>query len=127
ATNPDLSSNGWKTFFRALATDADQGPAAAKFISESLKAEKVCVVSGDAEYGIGLASQLKDSLGDKVVCDEKVKTKQVEFSSVVGNIMNEEPDLVYYAGYYTEAAPFFQQLRDSGSEAVFMGPDGVRD
>ena len=32
ATNPALSTNGWKTFFRVLGNDASQGPAAAKYI-----------------------------------------------------------------------------------------------
>ena len=31
ATNPDLTKNGWTTFFRALGNDNVQGPAAAKF------------------------------------------------------------------------------------------------
>jgi branched-chain amino acid transport system substrate-binding protein len=45
ATNPALAKNGWKTFFRALGNDASQGPAAAKYIKEDLKATKVFVMT----------------------------------------------------------------------------------
>ena len=127
ATNPALSQNGWKTFFRGLGNDNAQGPAAAKFLTDNLGAEKVCVVQDDSEYGIGLASEVKKALGDKVVCDEKVKTKQKEFSAVVQNIKAAQPDAVYYSGYYQEAAPFAQQLYDAGVETQLVVPDGVKD
>ncbi|MGW5359910.1 branched-chain amino acid ABC transporter substrate-binding protein [Actinopolymorpha pittospori] len=127
ATNPDLTKNGWKTFFRGLGNDAVQAPAVSAFIENELKAKKVCVVRDDSEYGIGLADLTAKALGDKVVCDEQVKTQQKEFSAVVGAIDAAAPDAVFYAGYYPEAAPFVQQLRDNGFEGSVVAPDGVRD
>jgi len=44
ATNPKLAENGWKTFHRILGNDATQGPAAAKYIKDVLKADKVFVL-----------------------------------------------------------------------------------
>ncbi|WP_026256831.1 branched-chain amino acid ABC transporter substrate-binding protein [Actinopolymorpha alba] len=127
ATNPGLSTNGWKTFFRALGNDAVQGPAISAFVANELNAKKVCVVRDDSEYGIGLADQTSQALGSKVVCDEQVKTAQKEFSAVVGAVQAASPDAVFYAGYYPEAAPFVQQLRDAGYEGAVVAPDGVRD
>jgi branched-chain amino acid transport system substrate-binding protein len=127
ATNPNLAKNGWKTFFRGLGNDAVQAPAVAAFISDQLKAKKVCVVQDDSEYGIGLADLVTESLGDKASCQQKVKTGQKEFSAVVGAIESEKPDAVFYSGYYPEAAPFVQQLRDDGFEGSVVAPDGVRD
>ncbi|RZQ63025.1 branched-chain amino acid ABC transporter substrate-binding protein [Amycolatopsis suaedae] len=127
ATGPALSTNGWKTFFRGLGNDNTQGPAAAKFITEQLKAEKVCVVEDDSEYGVGLANSIKQALAAKATCNEKVKSKQTEFSAVVNNIKSQAPQAIFYAGYYREAAPFAQQLMDAGVEAQFVAPDGVKD
>jgi branched-chain amino acid transport system substrate-binding protein len=127
ATNPDLAKNGWKTFFRGLGNDAVQAPAVSAFIENELKAKKVCVVRDDSEYGIGLAELTTKALGDKVVCDEQVKTGQKEFSAVVGAVESAAPDALFYAGYYAEAAPFVQQLRDGGYEGAVVAPDGVRD
>ncbi|WP_142001627.1 branched-chain amino acid ABC transporter substrate-binding protein [Amycolatopsis cihanbeyliensis] len=127
ATNPDLSSNGWKTFFRGVGTDTDQGPAAAKFLTENLGAQNVCLVQDDSEYGVGLANSVKQALGDSVACQEEVKSKQKEFSAVINKIKSESPDAIYYAGYYREAAPFVQQLYDQGVDATFVGPDGIKD
>lgn len=127
ATNPQLTDNGWKTFFRALGNDAVQGPAAAKFMTENLKAQKICVVQDDSEYGIGLANQVKQALGDKASCENSVKSKQTDFAAVVDEIAAQSPDAVFYSGYYREGAPFAQQLADKGVEAKFVGPDGLKD
>ncbi|WP_030105619.1 branched-chain amino acid ABC transporter substrate-binding protein [Actinoalloteichus caeruleus] len=127
ATDPALSQNGWDTFFRGLGNDAQQGPAAATFIGEDLGAESVCVVNDDSSYGIGLAREVREALGDAVVCTEEVKTNQREFSAVVGTIEASGPDAVFYAGYYTEAAPFAQQLFARGLQTTLVAPDGVRD
>jgi branched-chain amino acid transport system substrate-binding protein len=127
ATNPGLSENGWKTFFRGLGNDNDQGPAAAQFITKQLQAQKVCVVQDDSEYGIGLANAVKGALGEKASCQAEVKSKQTDFSAVVNEIKGQTPDAVFYSGYYREAAPFAQQLKDAGVEATFVGPDGIKD
>ncbi|HVV10562.1 branched-chain amino acid ABC transporter substrate-binding protein [Amycolatopsis sp.] len=127
ATNPGLANNGWKTFFRGMGNDAVQGPAAAKFLTDTLKASKVCVIEDDSEYGTGLAAQVTQALGAKATCSDKVKTGQTDFSAVVNKISTESPDAIFYAGYYPEAGPFAQQLNDKGVTAKFVGPDGVKD
>ncbi|MFD4194971.1 branched-chain amino acid ABC transporter substrate-binding protein [Amycolatopsis thermoflava] len=127
ATNPALADNGWKTFFRGMGNDSVQGPAAAKFLTDTLKANKVCVIEDDSEYGIGLSNAVKQALGSKASCTDKVKTGQTDFSAVVNKISTENPDAIFYSGYYPEAGPFAQQLNDKGVTAKFVGPDGVKD
>ncbi|MDL9980694.1 branched-chain amino acid ABC transporter substrate-binding protein [Microbacterium sp. ASV49] len=127
ATNPSLTKNGWTTFFRGLGNDAQQGPAAAKFLTDTLKAKKVYLVQDDSDYGIGLAGTTSAALGSALVGTDKVTTGQKDFSATVSKILNAKPDAVYYAGYYAEAAPFDQQLVNKGFKGAFVGPDGVKD
>ncbi|MDN4615007.1 branched-chain amino acid ABC transporter substrate-binding protein [Leifsonia sp. F6_8S_P_1B] len=127
ATNPGLTQNGWKTFFRGLGNDAVQGPAAAKFLTDQLKAKKVYLVQDDSDYGIGLGTQTSKALGDALVGTDKVTTGQKDFSAVISKIINAKPDAVYYAGYYAEGAPFDQQLVSKGFKGTFVAPDGVKD
>jgi len=127
ATRPDLSTKGWKHFFRALGNDSVQGPAAARFMTDTLGAQKICVIRDDSAYGQGLATELTNALGDKVVCDDEIKTGQTEFSAAIGTIQSAQPDAIFFAGYYAEGAPFTQQLRDAGVEADLVVPDGVKD
>jgi branched-chain amino acid transport system substrate-binding protein len=127
ATNPGLAQHGWKTFFRGLANDAVQGPAVAGYIKKQLAAKKVYVVKDDSDYGKGLAAELQKGLGDLVSGTGDVKTGAKEFSAIVNDIKTAAPDLVFYSGYYAEASPFAQQLREGGYEGKFMSGDGTND
>ena len=128
ATNPALTTNGWTNFFRGLGNDAVQGPAVARYIQQRLNAQNVCVIKDDSDYGIGLANTVTQALGPQVAaCQADVKTNQREFSAVVGQVQQRNPQAIFYAGYYQEAAPLVQQLRDAGVQTTFIGPDGVKD
>ena len=127
ATNPNLTANGWTTFFRGMGNDNVQGPAAARFITENLKAAKVCVLQDDSEYGTSLAASVNAALGPKAGCADKVKTGQTDFSAVVNKVVTEKPDAIFYSGYYPEAGPLAQQLNDKGVTAKFVAPDAVKD
>ncbi|MTG88890.1 ABC transporter substrate-binding protein [Cellulosimicrobium sp. BIT-GX5] len=129
ATNPDLTKNGWTNFFRGLANDAVQGPSVAKYLVNTKSFGSVCVVSDNSDYGIGLAQQITEGLGDAAndECAAEVKTGDKDFSAAVQIISGADADAVFYAGYYAEAAPFVQQLRDGGVDIPFVSADGTND
>lgn len=129
ATNPALTTNGWKNFVRGLGNDNSQGGAAAAYMTGTLSFKKVCVVQDDSDYGAGLAEVVTKTLGSVAdsSCASKVKTGDKDFSATVQIIKTAAPDAVYYAGYYAEAAPFVSALRSSGVTAAFMSGDGTND
>jgi branched-chain amino acid transport system substrate-binding protein len=127
ATNPTLSQQGWKTFFRMLGNDATQGPAAAKYIQDVVKAKKVFVVDDSSEYGKGLADIVRKSLGSQVVGNDSVQQKQTDFSATVTKIAASNADSMFYGGYYAEAAIMVKQLRQQGWKGTFVAADGVKD
>jgi branched-chain amino acid transport system substrate-binding protein len=129
ATNPDLTANGWTNFFRGLANDAVQGPSVAKYLVNTQEFASVCVVADNSDYGIGLAEQITTGLGDAANpdCAAEVKTGDKDFSAAVQIIAGADADAVFYAGYYAEAAPFVQGLRDGGVDLPFVSADGTND
>jgi len=129
ATNPALTTNGWTNFYRGLANDAVQGPAVANYMVKTLGYKKVCVVQDNSDYGVGLAEEITKGLGASADanCAAKVKGGDKDFSATVQLVKGEEPDAVFYAGYYAEGAPFVQQLRDGGVTATFVSADGTND
>lgn len=129
ATNVTLSENGWRTFFRGLANDGVQGPSVANYLKNTLGNKKVCVVDDSTDYGLGLAQVVRETLGPVAdsSCNISVKKGDKEFSAAVTQIKNAAPDSVFYSGYYSEAAPFVQQLRDGGVTATFVSADGTKD
>jgi branched-chain amino acid transport system substrate-binding protein len=129
ATNPGLTTNGWTNFFRGLGNDNSQGGATANWLTGEKGYTKVCVVQDNTDYGVGLAEVVTETLGAAADgnCAVKVKTGDKDFSAGIQLIKGEEPEAVYYAGYYAEAAPFVQQLRDAGVTAEFVSGDGTND
>ena len=129
ATNPTLSQNGWKTFFRGLANDAVQGPSVANYMKNGLAYKKVCVIDDSTDYGLGLATAVRDTLGPVADsgCNISVKKGDKDFSAAVTQVKGVSPDAVFYGGYYSEAAPLVQQLKDGGFGGTFVSADGTKD
>jgi branched-chain amino acid transport system substrate-binding protein len=129
ATNVTLSENGWRTFFRGLGNDGVQGPAVANYMKNTLGLQKVCVVDDSTDYGLGLAVAVRETLGPVAdsSCNISVKKGEKDFSAAVTQIKATTPDAVFFAGYYAEAAPLTQQLRDGGFEGTFVTDDGAKD
>lgn len=129
ATNPGLSENGWKTFHRVLGNDATQGPAAAKYIKDILKADKVFVSDDTSEYGKGLADIVKKDLGSAVVATDQTAAdgKQDDFSPTVTKAKASGATVFFYGGYYSNASKLVKQLKDGGFTGQFVSADGVKD
>ncbi|QEN13946.1 branched-chain amino acid ABC transporter substrate-binding protein [Mycolicibacterium sp. ELW1] len=129
ATNVTLSEQGWKTFFRGLANDGVQGPSVANYLKNTLGQKKVCVVDDSTDYGTGLAAAVRETLGPVALdaCKISVKKGDKDFSAAVTQVKGQSPDSVFYSGYYAEAAPFVQQLRDGGYTGKFVSADGTKD
>jgi branched-chain amino acid transport system substrate-binding protein len=129
ATNVTLSQNGWRTFLRGLANDGVQGPSVANYLKNTLGSKKVCVVDDSTDYGLGLATAVRATLGPVAqgTCNIRVKKGDKDFSAAVTQVKGASPDAVFYSGYYAEAAPFVQQLHDGGFTGKFVSADGVKD
>lgn len=129
ATNVTLSEQGWKTFIRGLANDGVQGPSVANYLKNTLGDKKICVVDDSTDYGTGLAQAVRNTLGEVSVaaCSISVKKGDKDFSAAVTQIKDQSPDSVFYSGYYSEAAPFVQQLRDAEYPGKFVSADGTKD
>jgi branched-chain amino acid transport system substrate-binding protein len=129
ATNVTLSENGWKTFFRGLGNDGVQGPSVANYMKNTLGFKKVCVIDDSTDYGLGLAQAIRETLGPVAdsACNISVKKGDKDFSAAVTQVKGAAPDGVFFSGYYAEAAPLVQQLKDGGVTATFVSGDGVKD
>jgi branched-chain amino acid transport system substrate-binding protein len=129
ATRVSLSSHGWKVFHRAVANDGAQGPAAANYIKNSLKADKVFVADDQSAYGAGLADAVKTTLGTAVTGTDKTAAdgKQTDFSATVQKIVSSGASAFFYGGYYQNAGLLRKQLTAAGWKGTMVAGDGVND
>ena len=129
ATRTSLSSSGWKIFHRAVANDDAQGPAAASYIKDVLKAQKVFVADDQSAYGAGLADVVKTKLGPLVVKTDKTEAdgKQSDFSALVQKVQQSGATALFYGGYYTNGGIIRKQLSAAGWKGTLLGGDGMKD
>jgi branched-chain amino acid transport system substrate-binding protein len=94
-----------------------------------LKAEKAYVVDDQSAYGVGLADQVKATLGSAVVGSDKVggEGKQTDFSATVTKVVASGATALFYGGYYQNAGIFRKQLTAAGWKGVLVAGDGVND
>lgn len=127
STNPDLSSQGFDTFFRVCATDDVQGPAAARYAAH-LGFGRIFIVDDKTTYGKGLADEFEKearNIGLVVLGHEGLTQGDKDFSPLLTSIKSQNPDLIFYGGIYPEAALLIRQARSQGLAAVFLGGDGI--
>ena len=128
-TDPASPDFGGPIFHRVVATDDKQGPALAKWATAGNKAAKVFVFDDQSSYAVPLAGYvtagLKKVPGATLVGTDSVPNTTTDFAPTIAKIKTSKADVVIYTGYYSQAAVFIKQLRDSGSKAIFAGGDGV--
>lgn len=127
ATDPSISTNGWKTFHRILGNDALQGPAVAKYIKDTVKPSKVFTIDDATDYGKALTTIVNKDLGSLVVGSDRVQQKQTDFSATVTKVKASGADALWYGGYYPEAGLLVKQLRAAGWDGTFVSGDGSKD
>jgi len=130
ATNPKYTSQGFKTAFRVVGRDDQQGPADADFIVKTLGCLNVGVMDDKSQYGQGLADAVNAQVTvDKgtVVDREHVDTNQTDFSAQLTTMKGHNPDVIFYGGYSAQFGPIVQQARRLGIKATFVSGDGSQD
>lgn len=131
STNPELTEKGWDNAFRTIGRDDEQGPFAAKFMKDVLHVKTAAVVNDNTTYSKGLAENTVDALkkqGIEVVYDDAVTPGQVDYADVAKRVAESKPDVVYYTGYYPEAALLAKDVRQLKLPVKhLMGGDGTTD
>ncbi len=127
ATNPALSTGGYKTFFRVVPNDDVQGATDGNYIADTLKAKKVYVLDDKEAYGTGLSDNVEKILKDKGVTTQRdgVNQTDTDFSALVTKIKTFAPDVVFFAGQVgTQGATLAKQMAEQGVKAPVFGGDG---
>lgn len=130
ATNPKYTSQGFKTAFRVVGRDDQQGPADADFIVKTLGCKNVGVMDDKSAYGQGIADAVNGQVptdGGTVVDREHVDTNQTDFSAQLTTMKGKNPDVIFYGGYSVQLGPLVQQARRLGIKATFVSGDGSQD
>ena len=128
ATNPKLTEQGFKTQFRVVGRDDQQGPAIASYLATDRKPKLVAVIDDATAYGEGIANEVEKTLkaaNIKVLPREKGTDKTTDWKAVLTKLRGRNPDAVFYGGMDATGGPLLKQGRELGIKAVFSFGDGA--
>ncbi len=129
ATAVAYTNQGFKTAFRVMANDAQQGKVLGQYAVNKLGAKKIAIVDDRTAYGQGLADEFEiaaKAAGAEIVKREFTNNQETDFNAVLTSIKSAKPDLIFYGGMDAQAAPLKKQAKKLGVTAKVMGGDGAQ-
>jgi branched-chain amino acid transport system substrate-binding protein len=111
-----------------MTSDTQQGSVAGTFAVKNLGMKKIAIVDDRTAYGQGLADQFEKAAkasGATIVDREFTNDKAVDFKSILTKLKSVNPDLIYYGGADSQAAPMVKQMKTLGVKAPLMGGEMV--
>jgi len=130
---PGLTQQGNQTMFRMVPADNLQGPAAARFMVDTLGAKKVFVIVQQGQgnpgaYGYELYTAFEQALnaaGGAIIRREAIAPDATDFSSLIASIEASGAEAVFGADTATEqGAQIAQAMREAGLDLPLVGHTG---
>jgi branched-chain amino acid transport system substrate-binding protein len=127
ATAVAYTAQGFKTAFRVMANDAQQGHVLGEYAAKNLAAKNIAVIDDRTAYGQGLADEFikaAQSYGAEIVAHEYTNDKAMDFTAVLTAVKGKHPDLLFFGGMDAQGGPMAKQLKALALKAKFMTGDG---
>jgi len=127
STAVKYTDQGFKTTFRVVANDRQQGTAMANYATDVLKAKTVAIVDDRTAYGQGLVDiveQVVKEHGATVITREYTDNKASDFNAILTKIRATKPDVIIYGGMDDTAGPMAKQVHQLGIKTPLIGGDG---
>jgi branched-chain amino acid transport system substrate-binding protein len=129
ATAVKYTAQGFKTSYRVMTNDEQQGRVVGQFLAQKLGAKKIAIIDDRSAYGQGLADEVEKAakaMGAEVVAREYTSDKATDFTAILTSIKGKGPDAIFFGGMDPQAAPMVQQMKRLGITARFLGGDGAQ-
>jgi branched-chain amino acid transport system substrate-binding protein len=129
ATAIKYTDQGFKTAFRTMTNDRQQGKVLGEFMVKKMSGKRVAIIDDRTAYGQGLADEVEKAVkavGGEVVAREYTSDKATDFSAILTSIKGKNPDMLFFGGMDPQGAPMAKQMQSLGLKAKFIGGDGLQ-
>jgi branched-chain amino acid transport system substrate-binding protein len=129
ATAIKYTDQGFKTAFRTMTNDRQQGKVLGEFMVKKMSGKRVAIIDDRTAYGQGLADEVEKAVkavGGEVVAREYTSDKATDFSAILTSIKGKNPDMLFFGGMDPQGTPMAKQMHSLGLKAKFIGGDGLQ-
>ena len=123
------TAQGYKTTFRVMTNDSQQGKVLGEFAVKTLGAKSVAIIDDRTAYGQGLADEVERAVkaaGGSVVAREFTTDKSTDFMAILTSIKAKTPDVIFFGGMDPQGALLVKQMKSLGLSAKLLGGDGLQ-
>jgi branched-chain amino acid transport system substrate-binding protein len=128
STSVRLTEKGLPLFFRVSPRDDAQGRVAALMLKK-LGAGKVAVLHDNSSYAKGLAEEARKILdkeqGVTIVFFDAITPKERDYNATLTRMKSAAPDIIFFSGYYNDAATLLRQKMEMGWNVPMLGGDAT--
>jgi branched-chain amino acid transport system substrate-binding protein len=127
-TAPKLTDSGRKWIFRTIGRDDQQARAAVEYVARN-GFRRIAVLDNGGVYGKGLAQEFIRQAGFfklDILVHESLPPADAQ-STLLQRLRQLQPQLIFYGGEHSEAAPLARDLKQTGVFAPLMGGDALFD
>lgn len=129
ATAPAFTQQGFKTTFRSMTSDTQQGSVMGRYVVEKLGAKKIAIIDDRTAYGQGLADEFEKAAkaaGGSIVAREFTTDKASDFMAILTKIKGAKPDAVFFGGTDAQSGPMVKQMRQIGVKVPLVSGEMTR-
>ncbi len=125
-TADELTQRGWDTFFRNAPPNSDEATFAADYLVNVKGYKRIAILSDHSSYATGLAkatsAAIKEAKGN-IVAEDFINAGTQDYTAVLTKLKSEQPDALFFSGYYTDGGLIKAQMKQLGMDTVFIGGD----
>ncbi len=129
ATAIAYTAQGYKTAYRVMANDEQQGRVLGQYAVTGMGAKRIAVIDDRTAYGQGLADEFEKAAkaaGGEIVAREFTHDRATDFTAILTSIKGKNPDLLFFGGMDPQGGPMAQQMKRLGLSAGLLGGDGLQ-
>ncbi len=129
ATAPAFTAQGYKTTFRSLTSDTQQGSVIGKYVVDKLNAKNIAIIDDRTAYGQGLADEFEkaaQAAGATIAKREFTSDKETDFTAILTSIKSVKPDLIFFGGADAQSGPMVKQKKRLGINAPLISGEMTR-
>ena len=132
ATRTDLTERGHEFFLRTCGRTDTQGKFFANNVVEHFDVKRIAIMHDNQSFSLGLAEDTKKALQPKIDAGEvelvyfdAITPGESDFKVPLTELRENNPDIFYFTGYFSEAGLIIRQAREIGIDAIFVGGDAA--
>jgi branched-chain amino acid transport system substrate-binding protein len=129
ATAVAYTAQGFKTTFRVMANDLQQGQVLGAYAVTQMGGKRIAIIDDRTAYGQGLADEFEKAVkagGGTVVGREYTTDKATDFRAILTTVRGRKPDLLFFGGMDAQFGPMTEQVRTLKVATQMLGGDGAQ-